>query len=425
MLSIAFAMLVGTALSAQDLSGNWQGTLKVIRRSSGRSSRSQGEGGGGRRCCIARPDHRSDCRRFDEAGRLHFQIVRRARWRSLRREAQRGRRIHHGNLGRQRTRFPGDEGQTSPLRLDRGRKRPRGSRTRPSIGSQFIEVEKNVKLEVLDWGGLRKTLGASCRRRQYGAHARSIATKLTAWYHVYGITRRGFGASDAPAPTRENYSSDRLGDDVLAVIDALKLNRPVLAGHSLAGEELSSVGSRHPEKVAGLIYLEAAYHWAYYDHEHGDLIVDRNEVQRMLEQLQPGRQPQLPGALVRDLLEMLPALQRDLQAEQAQLLGTPAAEAQPKPEPLTIGFAFQTGMQKYTTIPCPILAIYASPRDRGITDPAKIADADAKDLEPIIAFEKGVPSARVVRLAHAKHFIYESNEADVLREMNSFIATLP
>ncbi len=222
----------------------------------------------------------------------------------------------------------------------------------------------------------------------------------------------------------ENYASDRLGDDVLAVIDALKLSRPVLAGHSLAGEELSSVGSRHPEKVAGLIYLEAAYQWAYYDQAHGDLIVDRNEVQRKLEQLQPGRQPQLPGALVSDLLEMLPALERDLRAEQEQLAGTQAATAQPKAETPTIGFALQMGMQKYTAIPCPILAIYAGPRDRGIADPAKAAAADAKDLEPITAFEKGVPSGRVVRLAHAKHFIFESNEADVLREMRSFIAGL-
>jgi pimeloyl-ACP methyl ester carboxylesterase len=44
---------------------------------------------------------------------------------------------------------------------------------------------------------------------------------------------------------------------VLAVCDSLKLNRPVLIGHSIAGEELSSIGSRHPEKVAGLIYLDA------------------------------------------------------------------------------------------------------------------------------------------------------------------------
>jgi len=42
---------------------------------------------------------------------------------------------------------------------------------------------------------------------------------------VYGISRRGYGASSSP---ESGYTADRLGDDVLAVIDALKLNRPVL-----------------------------------------------------------------------------------------------------------------------------------------------------------------------------------------------------
>jgi hypothetical protein len=39
------------------------------------------------------------------------------------------------------------------------------------------------------------------------------------------------------------------------------------------------------------------------------------------------------------------------------------------------------------------------------------------------AFEHGVPTAHVVRLPHATHFVWISNEADVLREMNAFIAT--
>src|SRR5439155_21769351 len=58
---------------------------------------------------------------------------------------------------------------------------------------------------------------------------------------------------------------DRLADDVLEVIDSLRIGKPVLAGHSVAGEELSSIGSRHPEKVAGLIYLDAGYTYAYYN----------------------------------------------------------------------------------------------------------------------------------------------------------------
>ena len=34
------------------------------------------------------------------------------------------------------------------------------------------------------------------------------------------------------------------------------------------------------------------------------------------------------------------------------------------------------------------------------------------------------PSAHVVVLAHANHYVFRSNEADVLREMNSFLAGL-
>jgi hypothetical protein len=35
------------------------------------------------------------------------------------------------------------------------------------------------------------------------------------------------------------------------------------------------------------------------------------------------------------------------------------------------------------------------------------------------AFERGVPAARVLRLPHANHLVYQSNEADVLREITS------
>jgi hypothetical protein len=49
------------------------------------------------------------------------------------------------------------------------------------------------------------------------------------------------------------------------------------------------------------------------------------------------------------------------------------------------------------------------------------------------AFETGLPSAKVVWIGHADHYIFRSNEADVIREIeadvireiNVFIAGLP
>jgi len=144
-----------------------------------------------------------------------------------------------------------------------------------SCSVSFVQVQKGVKLEVLDWRGagrpliLLASLGATAHDFDDFAH------KLTARYHVYGITRRGYGESSSPAPIETNYNADRLGDDVLAVLNSLQLKqRPVLIGHSIAGEELSSVGSRHPEKVAGLVYLDAAYGYAFYSPAYPDPDLD-------------------------------------------------------------------------------------------------------------------------------------------------------
>jgi pimeloyl-ACP methyl ester carboxylesterase len=226
-----------------------------------------------------------------------------------------------------------------------------------------------------------------------------------------------------------------LGDDVLEVIDFLKLARPILVGVSIAGEELSSVGSRHPEKVAGLIYLDAGYFYAYYDRSRGNLTLDALEVQRKLEQLQPGKGPADQRPLMHELLnDSLPQLEKQLRAALNSLEGAPPPPAQPQlptPGVFNPAYAILAGEQKYTEIPVPVLAIYALPHRLGPeigTDPAARAAAQARDLAlsgaQAKSFETGVRSARVVRLPNADHVLLQSNEADVLREMKLFISTL-
>lgn len=298
---------------------------------------------------------------------------------------------------------------------------------------RFVTVDNEVKLEVLDFGGSGLPLvlltGLGNNAHVYD----KFAPKLTASYHVYAITRRGFGASSAPAPTGLNYSADRLGDDVLAVLDALKLNRPVLVGHSIGGEELSSVGSRHPERVAGLIYLDC-YGYSYYDRSHGYLPLDMAELQRKLTLLQSGTGKEDPKQLVQELLEAsIPAFEKSLRDLQEDFkVRSPAMIAADWSGPVSAARqAIMAGEQKYTNIPVPTLAIFAVPHELGSNagnDPSVRAALDARDEAwagaQAKAFESGVPSARVVRLPHANHYVFRSNEADVLREMNAFLRTL-
>jgi non-heme chloroperoxidase len=126
--------------------------------------------------------------------------------------------------------------------------------------SQSIAVGQDVQLEVLDWGGDGRPLVLLTGGGDTAHVFDDFAPKLTSDFHVYGITRRGFGASGF-APLEAG--ADTFGDDVLAVVDALGLEDPVLVGHSIGGQELSSIATRHPDRVAALVYLDAAYPYAF------------------------------------------------------------------------------------------------------------------------------------------------------------------
>jgi pimeloyl-ACP methyl ester carboxylesterase len=139
---------------------------------------------------------------------------------------------------------------------------------------------------VLDWGGSGRPLVFLAGLGDTAHVYDHFAPQFTGKFHVYGITRRGFGESSYPTPNSENYSADRLGDDVLAVMAALNLQKPVLVGHSIGGEELSSIGSRHPEKVSGLIYLDPGYS-ALYTPGLGDSQLDMLDTRNKIEQLLP------------------------------------------------------------------------------------------------------------------------------------------
>lgn len=363
---IVLTILANGLLYAQDIAGDWQGILKYG-KSEERVVVTIAKGAqGGWTASESTPDDGSNPISassviFDGSTiKIVFDAIRAT---------------YEGTLNDARTSFKGTLTQSSPLPFDLDRATDESSwrRDRTSHTIRFVTVESGVKLEVVDWGGAGLPLILLAGGNNHAHGFDKFAPKLTSMYHVYGITRRGSGASSAPLPTRANYDADRLGDDILAVIATLNLDKPILVGHSLAGQELSSVGSRHPDKVAGLVYLDAGYRYAY------------------------DPSPESVGS----------QLQREIK---------------------TVQDAIRAGGRKYTRIDVLILAIYALPRERGITDPAKRAAADAGDLAfqgaMAKAFEKGLPSAKVVWIDHGNHYIFRSHEAEVLREMRAFIAGL-
>src|SRR5207247_9119143 len=185
-------------------------------------------------------------------------------------------------------------------------------------------------------------------------------------------------------------------------------------------------------------YLDAAYPYAFYNRARGDYRIDLNELRRRLEQLGVARSAAETRRLITQLLETdLPAFDRAIRGQLAQL--PPVSQDVPAPAapPKFIGFEpspamdlIMAGTQRYTDIRCPVLAIYALPHrvPQSIgRDSALLAGwlaAQAEWPAQADAFERGVPTVRVVRILNADHAVFYSDPSGVLRQLQGFIAAV-
>ena len=233
-----------------------------------------------------------------------------------------------------------------------------------------IEVQPGVQLEVLDWGGSGTPVillhGLAATAHDFD----QFAPRLAAEYRVIAVTRRGSGRSSVPDT---GYSHARLADDVLAVADSMALVKPVLIGHSLGGADLSAVASRALDRIAGLVYLDAGYPYAYIDS----------------------------------------ARVATFQAKPEEMYECPCSAVE----------HVQNGSRLYTRIAAPVLAIFKV--DAGWDTPGYSGADPWTPAQQVREFEKGVPTARVVRIPGATHRVFASHEAQVLSEIRAFIGSLP
>ncbi len=126
----------------------------------------------------------------------------------------------------------------------------------------LLQVDQGVRLQVLDWGGADKSrtmvllTGLGDNAHVYD----QFAFQFTDYFHVIGITRRGYPPSSLPGPGPNqvtNYDPATRARDDIAVLDYLGITRAVFVGHSVAASELSTIAVRYGRRVEKLVYLDA------------------------------------------------------------------------------------------------------------------------------------------------------------------------
>jgi non-heme chloroperoxidase len=124
-----------------------------------------------------------------------------------------------------------------------------------AVKTGFVTAN-GVKLHYLDWGGRGDAIlflpGFNDTAHVYDR----FAPQFTDRFHVIGLTRRGVGESDKPSG---GYDTSTRVEDIRQFLDALRISKVSLIGHSMAGDELTLFATRYPHRIAKLVYLDAAY----------------------------------------------------------------------------------------------------------------------------------------------------------------------
>lgn len=136
-----------------------------------------------------------------------------------------------------------------------------GKRIPASAGRQeYIEVEKNVRLHVVDLGEGKPIVlihGWPLNNAMYEYQYQYLVQK---GFRVIGISLRGFGKSDKPYG---KYNFDVFSDDIKVVLEKLKIENAVLGGFSMGGAVVTHYATKykgaHISKLA--LFAAAAPSW--------------------------------------------------------------------------------------------------------------------------------------------------------------------
>jgi pimeloyl-ACP methyl ester carboxylesterase len=249
------------------------------------------------------------------------------------------------------------------------------------------------------------------------------------------LTRRGHGESDHP---ETGYDIDSLVEDIRQFLDVLGIEEVIMAGHSMAGIELSRFSALYPERVLKLVFLDAAY--------------DRMSASfKNMVKKSPWRSIQPPGldidhyteedyfAAMKRAYPSFTVIWSEAMAEQSlhEIIKTPEGKIIDRMSD-AISKSIRDTLNSYapedSKIKVPTLNFYAL--SKGISNISNdwMTDQQKDELrnhvetrenswtrESIEQFRQNVPHAKIVEIPNGHHYCFIQQEELVYEEMRKFL----
>ncbi|MCP4692672.1 MAG: alpha/beta hydrolase [Desulfobacterales bacterium] len=251
-----------------------------------------------------------------------------------------------------------------------------------------------VEIQLAEWEGGGEDvvcvhgLTANCRCWDV------IAPAIAPTHRLLAVDLRGRGLSDKP---RTGYSEEHHIRDLIRVMDDLQLERAVLMGHSLGGYIAMGCAARHPERVKGLILLDAG---GELSQDHWDRVTAaiKPSIDR-LELTFPSPETFL------NIMKQVPFLQPWSDAIETWLrydieAAADGVRSRIRPENIReeVSNKRRTGAARlYKDLSCPVLVLRAM---KGILQPDDIL----LPQEAVDRMAREIPDAKYVNLNEANHY---------------------
>jgi pimeloyl-ACP methyl ester carboxylesterase len=111
-----------------------------------------------------------------------------------------------------------------------------------------------IEIAIREWNGAGRDFvlvhGLASNAKTWELVAKGLSA---AGHHVIAIDQRGHGQSDKP---EAGYGFDEVTSDLAALIEAIGLEQPIVAGQSWGGNVVVDFASRYPDLLSGLVLVD-------------------------------------------------------------------------------------------------------------------------------------------------------------------------
>lgn len=299
----------------------------------------------------------------------------------------------------------------------------------PNHKSDFVSVN-GIRLHYLDWGGKGSTLIFLTGMGSSAYIFSKFAPRFNDKFHVLALTRRGHGDSDYP---ENGYDPDTLIEDICQFMDTLGIEKAILAGHSLAGVELTHFAATHPNRVEKLIYIDAL------DDRRGHQVIQEKNPLRNVEIKQGESIPHSIEEYIADMKRDFPdfadiwnevwdeEISHNVKMNKA---GVVVDKMLASVETMMIENLINGYAPKSMTAKIPILSFYALGKRNlsAYTEEQKAAfdEFNRNIRQPffksvISEFQSRFPHAKIVEIPNGHHYCFIAQEELVYEEMSKFL----